>query len=52
MVRGDDGTGGICRASSPLPLKVFPMQVRGKAVSLVVFVNRLLSGLIATSFLR
>lgn len=28
------------------------MQVRGKAVSLVVFVNRLLSGLIATSFLR
>lgn len=32
--------------------QVFPMQVRGKAVSLVVFVNRLLSGLIATSFLR
>ncbi|CAN0082477.1 unnamed protein product, partial [Hapterophycus canaliculatus] len=32
--------------------EVFPMQVRGKAVSLVVFVNRLLSGLIATSFLR
>ncbi|CAM9643191.1 unnamed protein product [Ectocarpus fasciculatus] len=31
--------------------EVFPMQVRGKAVSLVVFVNRLLSGLIATSFL-
>lgn len=31
--------------------EIFPVQVRGKAVSCVVFVNRALSGIIALSFL-
>lgn len=42
---------GIGPLTFVVAAEVFPMQVRGKAVSLVVFVNRLLSGVIATSFL-